>query len=62
MRIRLNWGQRIILIVAGVLLLLFGLNTYEGYAEDRFWLATVQFLLAIGCFVLAASSKGRADA
>lgn len=61
MKLTLNWAQRGILIVGGLLLLLSAMNTIEGIWADR-WLATLLFVLALIAFVLAASSRSKTDA
>jgi hypothetical protein len=60
MGIELNWVQRGVLLVAGLLLLLFAMNEWDGYGSDQ-WLATALFVLAVLSFVLAAKPKGKKD-
>jgi hypothetical protein len=50
-----NWGQRIILVVAGLFLLLFAFITMDSYDSDG-WLASFLFLAAVVTFYLAARS------
>lgn len=61
MRINLNWLQRCILAVAGLLLLLFAANAFEGHSSDDRWLATALFLAAVVCFILSTSSRAKTD-
>lgn len=53
----MNWGQRTILIFAGLLLLLFGFNNVMDSFTPHSTLATVQFVLAVICFVIASRSR-----
>lgn len=53
----MNWGQRTIFVIAGLLLLLFGFNNVMDSFTPHSTLATVQFVLAVLCFVLASRSR-----
>lgn len=52
----LNFGQRIIALLAGVLLLLFAIGSSDSYDSGSKWLATAQFVLAVICFIIAAAA------
>lgn len=51
----MTWVQRLLLVLAGLFLslLAFGIATdsYDGSA----WMALIEFVLAVGCFFLAAA-------
>jgi hypothetical protein len=57
MRMNLNWYQRAILIVAGLLMLLFAIDSTDSYSDADYRLATGQFVIAVILFIVAASSK-----
>jgi hypothetical protein len=61
MRLNLNWYQRSILIAAGLLMLMFALNSTNTYEGADYRLATGQFVIAVVLFFFAASPK-RKDA
>lgn len=61
MKLGLSWPQRGLLIFAGLFLILWAMNSNEGYGAWDSWLATLQFLLAVVCFVLAAQPRGKTD-
>lgn len=52
----MSWGQRTILIIAGILLLLWAIASTDGYDSNP-TLATFQFLAAVGCFFWAARRR-----
>lgn len=57
MRLNLNWYQRAILIAAGLLMLMFAINSTDTYTGGDQRLATGQFIAAVVLFFVAASSK-----
>lgn len=61
MRLDLNWTQRGILVVAGLLFLLFAVGELDGFEPDK-WLATTLFAAAVASFILAATSRAKRDA
>ncbi|MEO6360707.1 MAG: hypothetical protein ABIO43_09050 [Sphingomicrobium sp.] len=62
MRLNLNLIQRGLLAVAGLLMILFALKSAEDTYGEEEWLPTLQFILAVVLFVIAASSgKAKKD-
>jgi hypothetical protein len=56
MRLKLNWIQRGLLILGGLLLVMLALGSMTDYPRDRA-LGTLQFIAGIVLFVVAASSR-----
>jgi hypothetical protein len=60
MQLNLNWIQRGILILAGLLFAGASVLTLIDYPPDR-WLAMALFVLAIACFLFASTYRPRSE-
>lgn len=54
----MTWVQRALLVLAGLFLLMLAFGIVTGSYGGSSWMALIEFLLAVGCFFYAASSKG----
>jgi uncharacterized membrane protein YccC len=60
MQLNLNWIQRGILILAGLLFAVASILTLIDHSPDR-WLAMALSVLAIACFLFASTYRARPD-
>ncbi len=57
----MNWIQRLLLVLAGLFLLMLAFGIATGSYGGSTWMALIEFLLAVGCFILAAMPVRKSD-